>query len=71
MNKLNFHHEQALADRTLYKADGTAITTAHTYGVFNEEGRLKKLIGFFYPDIADSTNEISVGRKRLWNWQDG
>jgi hypothetical protein len=47
MNKLHFHHEQALADWTLYKADGTAITTAHTYGVFNEEGRLNKLIGFF------------------------
>lgn len=47
MNSLKFHHEQALAEWTLYKADGTAVTTACTYGVFNDEGRLKKLIGFF------------------------
>jgi hypothetical protein len=47
INSLKFHHEQVLAEWTLYKADGTAVTTAHTYGVFNEQGRLKKLIGFF------------------------
>ena len=47
LNSLKFHHEQVLAEWTLYQADGTAVTTAHTYGIFNEEGRLKKLIGFF------------------------
>jgi len=47
INSLKFHHEQVLTEWTLYKADGTAVTTAHTYGVFNDEGRLKKLIGFF------------------------
>ena len=47
MNSLKLHHEQALIEWTLYKADGTAVTTAHTYGVLNDEGRLKKLIGFF------------------------
>src|ERR1700709_1707727 len=35
INSLKFHHEQVLTDWTLYKADGTALTTAHTYGVFN------------------------------------
>jgi SnoaL-like domain len=47
INSLKFHHEQVLTEWTLYKADGTAVTTAHTYGVFNNQGRLKKLIGFF------------------------
>ena len=47
INQLKFHHEQVLTEWTLYKADGTAVTTAHTYGVFNDQGRLKKLIGFF------------------------
>lgn len=47
INSLKFHHEQVLTEWTLYKADGTAVTTAHTYGVFNDDGRLKKLIGFF------------------------
>ena len=47
INSLKFHHEQVLTEWTLYKADGTAVTTAHTYGVLNEQGRMKKLIGFF------------------------
>jgi len=47
INSLKFHHEQVLTEWTLYKADGTPVTTAHTYGVFNEQNRLKKLIGFF------------------------
>jgi hypothetical protein len=47
INSLKFHHEQVLAEWTLYKADRTAVTTAHTYGVFNDAGLLKKLIGFF------------------------
>ena len=47
INSLKLHHEQVLTEWTLYKADGTAVTTAHTYGVFNEQGRMKKLIGFF------------------------
>ncbi|WP_446743532.1 nuclear transport factor 2 family protein [Silvibacterium acidisoli] len=47
INSLKFHHEQVLTEWTLYKADGTAVTTAHTYGIFNDQGRLKKLIGFF------------------------
>jgi hypothetical protein len=47
INSLKFHHEQVLTEWTLYKADGNAVTTAHTYGVFNDQGRLKKLIGFF------------------------
>ncbi len=29
------------------QSDGTAVTTAHTYGAFNDQGRLKRLIGFF------------------------
>jgi hypothetical protein len=47
INALKFHHEQVLTEWTLYKADGTPVTTAHTYGVVNEQGRLNKLIGFF------------------------
>ena len=47
INSLKFHHEQVLTEWTLFKADGSAVTTAHTYGVFNNEGRLKKLVGFF------------------------
>jgi SnoaL-like domain len=47
LNSLKFHHEQVLTEWTLYKADGAVVTTAHTYGVFNDDGRLKKLIGFF------------------------
>jgi hypothetical protein len=47
INSLKFHHDQTLTEWTLYKADGTAVTTAHTYGAFNDQGRLKKLIGFF------------------------
>ena len=47
INSLKFHHEQVLTEWTLYKADGTAVTTAHTYGAFDDQGRLKKLIGFF------------------------
>lgn len=47
INSLKFHHEQVLTEWTLLKADGTVVTTAHTYGVFNDQGRLKKLIGFF------------------------
>jgi hypothetical protein len=47
INSLKFHHEQTLAEWTLYKADGAAVTTAHTYGAFNDQGRLNKLIGFF------------------------
>ena len=47
INSLRFHHAQVLTEWTLFKADGTALTTAHTYGVFDDQGRLKKLIGFF------------------------
>lgn len=47
INSLKFHHEQVLTEWTLYKADGTVVTTAHTYGVFNDQAHLKKLIGFF------------------------
>ncbi len=47
MISLKFHHEQALMQWTLYKSDGTVVTTAHTYGAFNDQGRLKRLIGFF------------------------
>lgn len=47
LDKLKFHHGQALAEWTLYKADGDPVTTAHTYGILNEQGRLRKLIGFF------------------------
>jgi hypothetical protein len=47
INKLLFHHEQALTEWTLYKGDETPLRTAYTYGVFNERGRLQKLIGFF------------------------
>jgi len=47
INKLLFHHEQVLAEWTLYKSDETPLRSAHTYGVFDDQGRLKKLIGFF------------------------
>jgi predicted ester cyclase len=47
INSLKFHHEQVLTEWTLYKADGAVVTTAHTYGVLNDQGRLKKLSGFF------------------------
>jgi hypothetical protein len=30
INWLKFHHEQVLTEWTLYKADGTPVTTAHT-----------------------------------------
>ena len=32
-DSLKFDHGQVLAKWTLYRADGTAVTTAHTYGV--------------------------------------
>jgi limonene-1,2-epoxide hydrolase len=47
LNSFKCHHQQVLTEWTLYKADGAVVTTAHTYGVFNGQGRLKKLIGFF------------------------
>ena len=47
LDKLFFHHEQALSEWTLYKNDGTPLRTAHTYGRFNKEGRLTLLTGFF------------------------
>jgi predicted ester cyclase len=47
INSLKFHHDQVLTEWTLYKADGSPVTTACTYGVFNDKGRLKKLVGFF------------------------
>ena len=47
LNKLLFHHEQALAEWTLYKSDGSALRTARTYGRFDGQGRLKQLTGFF------------------------
>lgn len=47
LNSLKFHHEQALAELTLYKADDSAMGIAYTYAVFNDQGRMKKLIGFF------------------------
>jgi limonene-1,2-epoxide hydrolase len=47
IDKLSFHHDQVLTEWTLYKSDETPMRTAHTYGVFDDQGRLKKLIGFF------------------------
>ena len=47
LNKLFFHHEQALSEWTLYKSDGTPLRTANTYGRFNEQKRLAQLTGFF------------------------
>lgn len=47
INSLKFHHDQVLTEWTLYKADGTVVTTAHTYGALDGQGRIKKLIGFF------------------------
>jgi hypothetical protein len=47
LNKLLFHHEQVLADWTLYKGDGTELRTANTYGRFDGQGRLVQVTGFF------------------------
>jgi hypothetical protein len=47
INKLLFHHEEVLAEWTLYKSDETPLRTAYTHGLFNDQGRLKKLVGFF------------------------
>lgn len=47
IDTLKFHHGQSLAELTLFKADGGEVAKAHTYGVFNDQDRLKKLTGFF------------------------
>ena len=47
LNKLLFHHEQALSEWTLYERDGTPLRTANTYGRFNDQERLTQLTGFF------------------------
>jgi hypothetical protein len=47
LNKLLFHHDEVLAEWTLYKSDEIPLRTAHTHGVFENQGRLRKLIGFF------------------------
>lgn len=47
LNKLLSHHDQVLLEWTLYKVDDAAVTTAHTHGVFNDQGCLKQLTGFF------------------------
>lgn len=47
INKLLFHHEQVLTEWTLYKSDETPLRTAYTHGVFDDQGRLKQLTGFF------------------------
>lgn len=47
LNKLLTHHSQVLLEWTLYKGDDAAVTTAHTHGVFSDQGRLKQLTGFF------------------------
>lgn len=47
IDKLLFHHKQVLTEWTLFKSDDTPLRTAHTYGHFDDQGRLKKLIGFF------------------------
>ena len=45
-NKLLAHHGQFLLEWTMFKKDGSQVTTAHTYGQFNDQGLLTKLIGF-------------------------
>ena len=47
LNKLLFHHQQALSEWTLYKSDGTSLGTANTYGRFNDQQRFTRLTGFF------------------------
>jgi hypothetical protein len=47
IDKLTFHHQHVLTEWTLYRSDDTPLRTAHTYGIFNEHGLLKQLIGFF------------------------
>jgi hypothetical protein len=47
INKLLFHHDEVLTEWTLYKSDETPLSTAHTHGVFDDQGHLKKLTGFF------------------------
>ena len=46
-NKLLAHHGQFLSEWTMYKKDGSEVTTAHTHARFNEQGRLTHLVGFF------------------------
>ena len=46
-NKLLFHHNQVLSEWTLHKSDGTPLRTANTYGIIDDQGRLKQLTGFF------------------------
>jgi hypothetical protein len=47
LNKLFFHHEQALSEWTLHRSDGTPLRTAYTYGRFNDQGHMTLLTGFF------------------------
>ena len=47
LNKLLFHHEQALSEWTLHRSDDTPLRTAYTYGRFNDQGRMTLLTGFF------------------------
>lgn len=47
LNKLFFHHDQVLAEWTLFKSDATPLRTAYTYGLFNDQAKLKQLTGFF------------------------
>jgi len=46
-NQLLSHHDQFLAEWTMYSNDGAAVATAHTYGRFDEIGLITYLIGFF------------------------
>jgi len=46
-NKLFHHHDQLLSEWTMYKKDGSALVTAHTYARFNEQGRLTHTAGFW------------------------
>ena len=46
-NKLLFHHEQLLAEWTLYKRDDTPLRTANTYARFDDQGRLAEITGFY------------------------
>ncbi len=41
------HHGQLLSEWTMHKADGSEITSGHTFARFNEQGRLIHTAGFF------------------------
>lgn len=46
-NKLITHHGELLSEWTMYREDGAAVATAHTFARINEQGLLTYMAGFF------------------------